>query len=158
MAKKKFSSFNLDVVGSEVVSLVSMKYKQLEKFFDNIEEPLDKAFKLATKGLSEDMKNFVSPSNHYRSGDTLKSFDDGKLTFDASNDWFSMRLGFDTKKGGWPALILEYGDSGSPMRMPNKAHFFIYKAQKTHDVAHGMSAEIDNIMYDYIEGMVKKKG
>lgn len=127
MAKKK-RVMNLPELGQVVSEAVSRHYKQLEQGFIHIEQPMMRAFRVASEPMANDIKAFMA--QHHRSGDTIGSFNPGEVMFDPQADVYYFKLGFDISKGGFPALILEYGDSGSPMRMPNKGYFFMHFASR----------------------------
>ena len=150
MTKKKMSAFDLPELADIVSSAVGGWADRLEKQFGNFEEPMIQAFQVAGEPMIYETMKFVSQGGeHYRSGDTLSSFNTGTLT-EQDDGFYVFKFGFDMSKGGFPALILEYGDTGSPMRMPNKSHFFMHWATKKHSDA------LFTKMYDELERMVKK--
>ena len=148
MAKKKRRAMNMPELARIVTDAVSQHYDRLEQAFDNVEEPFMRAFKVGAEPMVSELKQFVSKGKHYRSGDTLESFNPGVMEFDAKKGIYNYKFGFDMNTGGFPALILEYGDVGSPMRMPNEAYYFIYWASRNHvdGVSKGIQAELDRIL------------
>lgn len=130
MGTKKRRVMNMPELAETVIDIVGMRYEAMEKAFGSIDEPMMRAFKVGSEPMVSEVRSFMS--KHRRSGRTIASFNPGTVLFDSKSDMFYFKFGFDLKKGGFPALILEYGDSGSPMRMPNKAYFFLYWSSKNH--------------------------
>lgn len=147
---KKRSAFkeanNLGEVTEIITSYLAMYIKQIEEMFGDIEEPIRRAYASATQPMAEDMQNFMS--KHHRSGRTISSFNPGSMVVENNGTLYRFKLGFDMKKGGFPALILEYGDSGSPMRMPNKAYFFMHWTKKNHEAK--LEANMDKAFRDML--------
>ena len=149
MAKtKKRKAMNMPEVARIITDTISQHYHEMEKAFDNVEEPIIKAFTVGAEPMITDLKAFVSEGRHYRSSNTLDSFNPGEMTFDSEEGIYYFKFGFDMNVGGFPALILEYGDSGSPKRMPNTAYFFIYWASRNHadGVYKGVEAELTKML------------
>ena len=141
MAKKHQSAFDMP----ELVGVISSVYSDIHKYASRIESVfgegsyfrvMSKAFEKITDPMYEDMRDFVSKGKHYRSGNTLTSLSRGQMVVDDEGNRVTFKLGFDMNKGGFPALILEYGDKGSPMRMPNTAYFFVHWSVKNHKLTH----------------------
>lgn len=148
MAKQKHSAFDLPELADIVSSMVSNWADRLEKQFGNFEEPMIQAFQAGGEPMIYETMKFVSHGGeHYRSGDTLSSFNPGTLT-ELQDGFYVFKFGFDMSKGGFPALILEYGDTGSPKRKPNTAYFFMHWAKKNHvdEVEGKVFAELDRMI------------
>lgn len=150
MAKKKRKAMNM----SELTEIVTSVYSSIGQYASHMErifgegsyvKVMGQAFSKITDPMYEDMRRFVSPGQHNRSDKTLKSLNRGELTLSDGGDRLYFKLGFDMNKGGFPALILEYGDSGSPMRMPNKAYFFVYYAVRNH--SYSFAADEENEIF-----------
>lgn len=154
MAKHNYSAFDLPELGDTISAVMGKYYNQLIQVFGEIETPLMAAYQEAAEPMAYEVMDFVSMGNHYRSGDTLASFNPG--TMFVEDDWYVFKFGFDMSKGGFPALILEYGDSGSPKRMPNKPYFFLYWGVKNHGGKFGY--EIDKKVIDVLNDMRRKLG
>lgn len=131
-SKKRYSSFDLDFLGESVLTAVGMQYARMEELYGNIAEPLQEAYKHAAAPFNEEVTRAVSPGGHHQTGTVLKSYNAGTFKIENDGEWMTFYMGFDVRRGGWPALILEYGDSGSPLRCPNEPKFIIYKATKRH--------------------------
>lgn len=144
MMARKRSLSNLKELGQTVVDIMGMRYEAMENAFGNIEEPMMRAYKVGAQPMIDDIRMFMD--KHRRSGRTMASFNPGTLEFDG--DMYYFKFGFDMRKGGFPALILEYGDGGSPMRRPNTAYFFIHFAYKNHD------KEVFQLMQEEIKRML----
>ena len=147
--KKRTSAFDLPELANIVSSMVSNWADRLEKQFGNFEEPMIQGFQAGGEPMIRETREFVSQGNHYRSGDTLSSFNPGSLT-EQHEGFYVFKFGFDMSDGGFPALILEYGDTGSPKRMPNTAYFFMHWAKKNH------VDEVENRVFAELERMIKK--
>ena len=145
MAKKK-RAMNLKELGTVVTDVMGQRYRQMEKAFGNVEQPMMRAFRVGSEPIARDIVAFML--QHHRSGDTLGSFNPGVVLFDPKADMYYLKLGFDVQKGGFPALILEYGDKGSPMRMPNQAFYFMHWANKNNieGVFGAIQKELDKML------------
>lgn len=130
---------NMGEMTEIISSWLAMKIDAIERTFGEIEEPIRRGYITSSKPMVADIKSFMS--KHHKTGATMRSFNSGTLT--QKGTYYQFKFGFDMKKGGFPALILEYGDSGSPMRMPNKAYFFLHWAKKNHvdEIEDNMDAE-----------------
>lgn len=133
MAKKSYKAGNLSELGLTVSNILGKEYKQLEKMLGEnskftAEDVMLRRFNIIAEPIIADIERFMS--QHELTGETWRSFNRGVLVGNTQLGWIELYMGFDKTKGGLPALILEYGDSGSPMRMPNKAHYFMYYAER----------------------------
>lgn len=146
MAKRSLS--NLKELGQTVTDIMGMRYRQLEKAFGNVEEPMMRAYRVGAQPMIDDIRVFMA--KHHRTGTTMRSFNPGTLEFDGNMYYF--KFGFDMRTGGFPALILEYGDNGSPMRMPNTAYFFIHFAYKNNE------REVFQLMQEEIKRALAEAG
>ena len=150
MAKKtkKRTAMQMKEVAQIITDVISKHYDEMERAFDNIEEPFIEAFTAGAEPMIAELRAFVSNGSHYQTGETLDAFNPGMMFFDEKKGIYYFKFGFDLSAGGFPALILEYGDNGSPMRMPNKAYFFIHWATKNHaDAVHrGVESELSDIL------------
>ena len=147
MAKKsKKRAMNFKELGNIITDVMSERYRQMEKVFGNVEEPMMKAIRVGSEPIANEIREFMA--QHHRSGDTIGSFTPGVVLYDAKAEIYYFKLGFDVKKGGWPALILEYGDKGSPMRMPNQSYFFMHWANKNNieGVYGAIQDELDKLL------------
>ena len=156
MATKKRSVNNLSELGQAVTGVYSTLLRNFELTFgnNNAKEVMFEVYKAGAKPMIGDIKAFMA--QHNLTGKTLESFNDGVLV-DVAGDgsYMKFKFGFDVKKGGLPALFLEYGDNGSPMRMPNKAYYFMYYAVKNNidqfrDLA---DAEIERLLKEVKGGL-----
>ena len=144
--KKKYLAMDLKEVATVVTDVIGYRYREMERAFGNIQEPMMRAFKVGTEPMATDMVSFML--QHHRSGDTLSSFTTGTVLYNPTTDAYEFKLGFDFEKGGFPALILERGDNGSPMRMPNKSYWFIHWANKNNieGVFDAMQTELSKML------------
>lgn len=145
MAKNK-RVMDMKELASVITDVMGQRYRQMEKAFGNIEQPMMRAFRVGTEPMVNDIRAFMA--QHKRSGDTIASFNPGVVLFDPTADMYYFKFGFDFNKGGFPALILEYGDSGSPMRQPNKAYYFMHWSKKNHvdGVFDAMQKELSKLL------------
>lgn len=134
MAKRKkktlrdgYTIRNFDEIGECISDFYSYRLDAFERAFTEGKgkEFMLETFKAGAKPIIFDIERFMA--QHERTGSTWSAFNEGVL-LDRGNDILYFKFGFDIKQGGLPALFLEYGDNGSPMRMPNKAHYFMYYA------------------------------
>lgn len=128
----------------ELTETITHYLANVDRFAQNVDKKLGSGAyeKIMERGLSamarpmvKEMESFVSKGQHYKTGATLDSLNHGTLFVE--DGFIKYKFGFDMNKGGFPALILEYGDHGSPMRMPNEPHFFIYHAVKNNKLDGG---------------------
>ena len=152
MAKstKKRTALQMKEVAEIITDTLSKHYAEIEEAFDDVEEPFLNAFKVGARPMVAELRDFVSKGKHYKSGNTLDSFEPGMMFKDDKNGLFYFKFGFDLSRGGFPALILEYGDTGSPMRMPNEPHFFMHWTSKKHSdaVQKGVDEELKKMLKD----------
>lgn len=147
MAKKKRTAMQMREVAEIITDAIAKHYDAIEQAFDDVEEPFIQAFQVGSQPMIAELRAFVSKGQHHKTGNTLDAFNPGMM-FKDGKGLFYFKFGFDLSKGGFPALILEYGDNGSPTRMPNKAYFFMHWANKRHsdDVRKGVEAELNDIL------------
>lgn len=91
--------------------------RKLDDLGENVEDIVFNALLESAEKPKEEMLNFIK--NHKRTGITEGSF---KETLKKEDGKIYLEIGFDIKRGGLPALFLNYG---TPRQEP---YFFIDKA------------------------------
>lgn len=115
MAKKRATTKTYragTVINADFIEDFQRWTKKIEKAIgpDEAEKWYSEAYAYAMDPALELMKAWMSkgPGYHGRTGRTLASFYDGKLVW-SSGGYAEFLYGFQKKKGGLPALYLEYG-------------------------------------------------
>lgn len=91
--------------------------RKIEKAGGNVEKAIIEALKQSSEKPKAEMLSYIR--RHRQTGATEDSFTE---EFKSKNDKIYMRIGFDIKRGGLPALFLNYG---TPRIQPS---FFIDNA------------------------------
>lgn len=112
MTKKKKGGAAVEFYGT------SELLKKIENAQGNIKEAVEKAIIKSCEPPEKAMLNFIA--NHRRTGLTERTFTRSQIVWEG--DILKLKTGFDIKKGGLPAIFLNYG---TPTQKP---YFFIYNA------------------------------
>lgn len=112
MAKKKKKGNSLEFYGS--TELIN----KIESLGGKVEQAIAKSIKEGAKKPFEEMRSYAE--QHKETGDMLNSLEIQEPVI--KNGIIKMKVGFNIKKGGLPALFLNYG---TPRIAPS---FFIDKA------------------------------
>lgn len=151
MAKKTFKAGGLQELGTTISNLIGADYKKLDKMLGEgskftAEDIMMRRFRIVAEPIIDDIERFMS--EHEQTGETWSSFNRGVLVGNIRSGWIELYMGFDKTKGGLPAVILERGDTGSPMRMPNKAYYFMYYAERNNPVDERMIERLNADLED----------
>lgn len=124
MAKAKGGNIKLEWFGFQEM------LDKIEEAEKSVDDAIEKAIKKSAEPIIKDMKEFMeahSPgganASPWATGDTLKSWDE-KLT--KKDGVITYEFGFNIKKGGLPAIFLNYGG------FYTKPYLFIEKALDSH--------------------------
>lgn len=127
LGRNGYTVKNMGEIGEVVTDYYGGLLRKFDKVFgdDNGADMMLRTFKAGAQPMIFDIERFMS--EHEVTTETWGSFNEGVL-IDNGQNWLDFKFGFDIKTGGLPALFLEYGDNGTPMRMPNRAYYFMYYA------------------------------
>lgn len=115
---KKFKGSSIKRENTVEMFGVSDLLKSIEAAGGRVDEAVKQAVSESLKIVGEDMQTFMA--KHKLTGDTLESFDQPEPKIEGNT--VTAIVGYDTKKGGTPAIFL---DVGTPKRKP---YFFRYYA------------------------------